>query len=332
MPLKLIHPRKGKSPNWTIRGTHLKCRVDQSTGTADKKLAKKKLGQVRGEIERGVFAKPGAPTFASAALKYVEAGGEDRFVLRLAEHFGATPLSSIDQEATDDAALALYPRAAPATRNRQVYSPVSAILKFAGVADRLKRPKGSRGSRRLFFFTPDQAGRLIEAAREIDAEYGLFLTFLLYTGCRLSEALSAQLADLHLSEAWIFVRATKNGDPRMVHLPPVLVAAVAEHPKGLDRSGKLFRFSKNGRLYEWLDRASRAAEVPIPERVAFHAFRHTWGSWMRRYGGLDTTGLVETGAWRSRQAAAVYEHAVQSEEARKADMLPVVTKTDKITG
>ncbi|MGP8232300.1 MAG: hypothetical protein ACLQL2_06485 [Methylovirgula sp.] len=80
------------------------------------------------------------------------------------------------------------------------------------------------------------------------------------------------------------------------------------------------------RLCSGVDRASRAADVHIPERVAFHAFRHTWGAWMRRYGGLDTTGLVETGAWRSRQAAAVYEHAVQSEEARKADMLPVVLK------
>ncbi len=47
---------------------------------------------------------------------------------------------------------------------------------------------------------------------------------------------------------------------------------------------------------------------------------------MRRYAGLDTTGLVETGAWRSRQAAAVYEHAIQSEEARRADALPIVWK------
>lgn len=53
-------------------------------------------------------------------------------------------------------------------------------------------------------------------------------------------------------------------------------------------------------------------------------FRHTWWAWLRRYAGLDTTGLVATGAWRSRQAAAVYEHAVQSEEARKADALPIV--------
>ena len=32
--------------------------------------------------------------------------------------------------------------------------------------------------------------------------------------------------------------------------------------------------------------------------VNFHSFRHTWASWMRRYGGLDTKGLVATRNWR----------------------------------
>ena len=66
------------------------------------------------------------------------------------------------------------------------------------------------------------------------------------------------------------------------------------------------------------------AGVHIPERVAYHIFRHTWAAWMRRYGGLDTSGLVATGAWRSHSAAKLYEHAEASEEARKADLLPVV--------
>ena len=67
-----------------------------------------------------------------------------------------------------------------------------------------------------------------------------------------------------------------------------------------------------------------AACVTIPDRVAFHIFRHTYGSWMRRYGGLDTSGLVATGAWKSREAARIYEHVETSEEARKADLLPRV--------
>jgi hypothetical protein len=51
-------------------------------------------------------------------------------------------------------------------------------------------------------------------------------------------------------------------------------------------------------------------------------FRHTYATWMRREAGLDTKGLVATGAWRDRKSADRYEHVVVSEEARKAALLP----------
>lgn len=137
------------------------------------------------------------PTFAAAALKYIDAGGDERFLLKLADYFGEMPLARIDQAAIDEAALAIYPRATPATRNQQVYSPMSAILKAAGAADRLKRPKGCRGARRL-----------LDAAAAIDAEFALFLGFLLYTGCRLSEGLGSDLTDMNLAKSWIFLRHT----------------------------------------------------------------------------------------------------------------------------
>jgi integrase len=324
MPIKLIPPRPGKSPNWTIRGTHFGVGINQTSGTPDKKIAAKVAAKIRDDIERGAISSPSAPTFARAALKYIEAGGERRFVMILAEHFGAKPIEHITQSDIDEAAIALYPHASPATRNRQVYSPISAIMKSAGIERELKRPKGARGAVRHFYFSPEQADAIISAGTKHDPEYGIFLTFLLYTGARLSEALAVKVENLRLSEATIFAEHTKNGEPRMVHLPPPLVAAIAGHPRGLERKGKLFRFGKCGRLYTWLEMAAEAAGVAIPDKVAYHAFRHTYGAWMRRYGGLDTTGLVMTGAWKSHDAARRYEHAVTSEEARKADRLPTV--------
>ena len=111
MPLKLCPPRTGKSPNWTIRGTYLGVRVNQTAGTADVKLARKILAKVKDEIESGASSKSGAPTLAVAALKYIEAGGDERFILKLADYFGEMPLARIDQAAIDQAAIALYPRA-----------------------------------------------------------------------------------------------------------------------------------------------------------------------------------------------------------------------------
>jgi hypothetical protein len=70
--------------------------------------------------------------------------------------------------------------------------------------------------------------------------------------------------------------------------------------------------------------SAEAANVTLPEREAFHIFRHTYGSWMRRYGRVDPKGLVATGAWKSEQSASRYAHAVVSEEAQKSDMLPKI--------
>jgi integrase len=324
MPLKLVPPR-GKSPNWRIHGTHLGVRVNQSTWTADRRLAARVLAKVRSDIEAGALAPARGPTFAAAALRYLDSGGERRFILRLAEHFGETPLDKIDQAAVDAAAVALYPSASAATRNRQVYSPVSAILKRAGRIEPLRRPKGGQGVRRLAFLQPEQISRLLAAAEARDLEFALFLAFLVYTGCRLTEALAIDLANLNLGESWAYIPRTKNSEPRLVHLPRPLVTALIRHPRGFERQGRLFRFKKCGRLYTWLEAATTEAGVDIPRGVAYHILRHTWGAWMRRYGGLDTAGLIATGAWRSRAAASIYEHAVQSEEARRADLLPDVT-------
>ena len=45
---------------------------------------------------------------------------------------------------------------------------------------------------------------------------------------------------------------------------------------------------------------------------------------MRRYGGLDTKGLVATRNWRDERSASRYAHAVMSEEWSRVDRLPEV--------
>lgn len=324
MPLKLIEPDPKRGPNYRIRGTYLGVSVDRSARTSSKKVAGKVLKKLKEQIECGTFAQPGAATFASATRDYLIADGEARFTEELLLHFGNMPLEAIDQAAINAAAIALLPDATPATRNRQVYTPVSAILKSAGKKDKLERPKGSRGKKRTFFLQVEQLQRLISSAYETDEEFGIFCHVLYATGCRLSEGLSICPEAMNLSEGWAWVAETKNGEARMAHLPAQAVAAIASHPRGVGRPGRLFRFTKCGRLYGLLKQAIGRSGVPIPERVKFHVFRHTFGAHMRRYGGLDTAGLVATKVWRDPQSAAVYEHVIQSEEARKADLLPVV--------
>jgi hypothetical protein len=56
--------------------------------------------------------------------------------------------------------------------------------------------------------------------------------------------------------------------------------------------------------------------------VNFHTFCHTYATWMRRYAGRDTKGLVGTGRWRSEQSASRYAHVVPTEDAKASALLP----------
>lgn len=321
MPLKLIAPKPGRSPNYRIRGTLNGTYVDRSAGTSDRKTAGKLLAEIREDIERRRFEKPElVRTFAGAAVDYMNAGGERRYLAPVLKWMGGKLLSEIDQATIDRCAAALYPDGTAATRNRQVYSPISAVLKRAGIEREVKRPKGWRGVPRLHWLRwESEALPLIEAACEIHPRFGALLTFLLYCGTRVGEALRLTPADLDLSRNYAYLRMTKNGEPQGVHLPPSVVAALA----GLDLTGRtVFRLSRGGRLSKLLAMAEERSGVTIPPGVAFHIFRHTYGAHMKAL-GVD---LSRTGRWKDPASTRVYDHVDVSEEARKADLLPARKK------
>lgn len=322
MPLKLHPPRAGKSKNYSVRGTYLGKYVDRTTGSPDKATARKALKKIERDIEQGKFADRGGPTFASAALAYLNAGGDDRFLQPLIDYFEDRPLAEIDQAAVDEAAIAIYPQAANATRNRQVYTPISAILKRAGMEFSLKRPIGAQGRMRTNWLWPEQAEKVFKEAYNRDKEFAILLVLLCYTGLRLEEALSLQAERVRLHESFGYVPDTKNGEPRAVFLPPIVVSALLNHPKGMSREGRLFRFYKGSALYKRLKTVFDAAGVAMEKRDGFHVFRHTYGTWMTRYAGLDAKGLRDTGTWKDMKSAVRYRHAVTTEEAQKANLLP----------
>lgn len=324
MPLKLVPPRPGRTPYWSVRGTYLGRHINRSTKTGKRAVALKALAKWQSEIECGEFSDRNDPTFAGAAVSYMKSGGERTYLTPILKHFRDTPLKKIDQAAIDQAAEAIYPGRSPATINRQLYTPISAVLRHAGVVIALRRPKGAQGRKLLGWLREDEAQRLFAEAEALDPEFAILLIVLCYTGMRLSEALNWFTIDnLELENQFAFVPKTKNGDPRPIYLPKPLIEALQSHPRGLERPNqRVFKFHKSGHLYSLLRIAAARAEVTLPERQAFHLFRHTFGTWMRRHGGLDTRGLVGTGAWKDRKSAERYEHVVVSEEAMRAELLP----------
>ena len=342
MPIKLLSPRPGKTPYYAGRGKHLGIYVDRSTQARQRGLALKIIRQWEQDIERGLFVRPDDPTFASAALSYMQAGGERRPLVPILRHFGETPLKLIGQQAIDSAAARLMPDATAATRNREVYTPISAVLKHAGYDFKIRRPKGWRGRIVRRWLWPEQAWRIIDAAYSLDAELGLLCVMLLFGGLRISEQLAMRCDDVRLSEGFAFVPTSKNGEPQPMHLTPLMIERLAAHPQGLDRSGeRLFRYHKGGGLdWKLIQACAVASGLPAPKRagrgsrwpslpdyefdwVSWHTFRRTYATWMRRYGGLDDKDLVDTGRWKTIESASRYAQTVVDEAARKADLLPV---------
>src|SRR5205823_1960418 len=129
--------------------------------------------------------------------------------------------------------------------------------------------------------------------------------------------------DVDLTTASMPVLNSKNKSMMSVYLPPVLVAGLANHPRGLTRKGaKLFRFTKCGRLYALHKKVISKAGSDL-RFVTFHVLRHTYATWMRTYGGADLKALVATARWKDEASATRYQHVIPSTESRRAELLPV---------
>jgi integrase len=355
MPLTLVPPKPGRTPNYHIRGRYLRVSVNRSAGTPDKALAKKIKARIEDEIEHGVYqATPttGPNTFLAAVVSYMKAGGEAAFLGSIIEYDGAYAIrdkfaETIVQSDLDHVADALYPKATAQTKNRQVYTPIIAVLHHVGIERKFKRPKGWRGKKSKSFLEPEQAFALLDAAENIDLEFGLLCYTLLYTGRRIGDLLNddTKLRNLNLRRATLYLRDSKNSEAVTVHLPPVVVEKFKAMPPRPYRPGKikgrsqfgagvpflerdpdqrLFRFHQGGYLRRLLADAMKRAGLSFPRRErGFHLFSHTYATWMLRFGGLDNYALARTGRWKDPRSVEGYLHTVVSSDAKVAEVLPL---------
>lgn len=181
MPLKLKPPREGKTKNYQIRGTHLGVYIDRTSGTPVEAIARQVLNKVKRDIERGALTdapveanEPAEKTFDEAALSYIKSGGDGQYLGTFDPNCGTwvggvlskltgKTLPEITQQVIDECAVALYPTGSAATRNRQVYMPVSAVLKHAALTSRSGDRKDGVGKRGL---TGYSQSRLSECSRQ----------------------------------------------------------------------------------------------------------------------------------------------------------------------
>lgn len=326
MPLKLIPPKEGKTPYWYIRGTHHGVYVERSSKATDKPTAARVLRNIKADIEGGILAPAGEPTFLDAAVLYMATTNIEAGLQPIINRIGHLPLKAVTQAVIDKLAIELHPTNSPATRNRWIYSPISAILKHSGVETRLKRPKGWRGKAAVNWLRPEQAEVYMQAAMDLDPNFHDLAFFCLSTACRRGEAQKLKCRDVWLSEAYILLPDTKTGTPRAVHLPPAAVAMLAN--RDLSNPDALVF----GMSMMTVKRRVKAMKVALPwlSNNPLHVLRHSFGAWMRRYAKLDDEAMLRLNVWKDRQSVSRYSHADVSEEARKSDLLPLPTRAKSV--
>lgn len=335
MPLKLS--RYKDSPNWRCRGTVRGISFDRSTKTADRAAAEALQIKWGAELlERSIHGARATAGFADALLGYLKSGGDGRYCTPLLDHFGETLLVQIDQIAIDAAAIALKPNAGNATRNRQVYTPMAAILHHAakrGLTDfrRIERPKQPKG--RIRNVQPPEAERLIDACAP---HLRPLVIFLFGTGARLSEALYLDWSDVDLAARRVRFMETKNGEARGVPLNDRVFIELENLPH---REGAVFRKPapkpRHGEEPCLGEPYARKADGGGQIKTAFkgacrragisdftpHDCRHTWASWFYSE-TRDLCALMELGGWKSEKMVMRYTHLNPDHLAAAINCLP----------
>ena len=171
---------------------------------------------------------------------------------------------------------------------------------------RFERPK--MGPPRVRWIKPDEAERLINAA---EPRLQTLIIFLLYTGCRITEALDLDWDSVDLHKRHVSIYEAKTKTTRGAALNPRTFMALA---KLGHREGYVFPWRTRGAVYKHWN--------PLCQKIGLkdfhpHDLRHTFATWLRKYSGEDLQGVMRAGGWRDYKSVMRYSH-VASEEVRDA--------------
>jgi integrase len=190
-------------------GTIAGQRIRQSLETSDKSRAEELCALYEARLwKRHSYGEAAVRTFEEAAMSYMDAGGERRFLPPLLVHFKGRSVAMIGAGDIRTAAAALYPKASPATWNRQVVTPARAVLNHAHELDwrpplRVRQFKTIKPSR--IAIREDWLAAFETKARSRNKpQLAALARFMFDTGARVSEALRLTWSDIDFNDRYPF--------------------------------------------------------------------------------------------------------------------------------
>lgn len=314
---------------WHYRGTVAGRRLRGSTGTSDKRTAQRIAAEREAREWKSSLDGPEAVlTFAQAAILYRSANKATRFLVRLEDHWKNTTVKSISGGAIRQCALKLYPHASGATRNRQVIVPTQAIINHAASLELCQPIRVERFPVIKRDKEPATWEWIEKFMQHSVPHLGALACFMFLTGARITEALTVRWSDVDLPKRRARIMATKIGAERRAHLPPILVAALANIESDRSPDEKVFKYSSRETAKQPWRAAIRRAKI---KPLTFHTCRHGFATSML-HKGVDPITVAKLGGWKSPQHVfATYGHAMSDDTL--ADLIvgtPVTQKENVI--
>jgi integrase len=142
-----------------------------------------------------------------------------------------------------------------------------------------------------------------------DVQHALMLRLLFYTGVRVSELCSIQVADVDLENCKVFVNQGKGSKDRYVLFGKSFATAlrthVAAHPanRWLFQTRRCGRFSTR-RVQQVVKLYAERAQV----NATPHTFRHQAITWLTKHSGMADAELQLITGHAKRETLAIYQH------------------------
>lgn len=297
--------------SFTVEGE----RIRRSAGTPDKRLATDAaIEHERRERRAAVHGAESVVTFSAAVADYMAAGGETRYLLAALDHFKDTLISRITPEMIREAAVALYPHAGPATRNRQAITPIQAVINRQAdmgrgspirvrrfPVQRKERPAGDKHWLAAF-----QSG----ARQNSNPSIAALARLMFETGARIGQACALVWEDIDLGGRAVTLRTRKTGRgggvwERKAHLTSAMVAELANLPG--DRYRVFGYRTRNSAYKAW---KAAIATAKLSKMTPHEAGRHGFGTEMVTRNKIDIPTAADAGGWKSRRLMLdVYSHS-----------------------
>lgn len=199
------------------------------------------------------------------------------------------------------------------------------------VLQRVRKAKNLKGeNKRLRYLTKQEAQRLIDCA---EPHLKPIIQVALFTGMRKSEILSLKWSDVDLKAGFIFLKKTKNHEPRQIPMCNTLKSIMKELfvRRRLDTEWVFYNPLNPSQRLQDIKRAFNTACRKAGIRdFHFHDLRHTCASWLVM-AGVDLRAVAEILGHKTIRMTMRYSHLSPDHLQKTVSVFDKITSTDTLT-